>query len=222
MDILEAIRTRKSIRGFKPDPIPRGVIRDILDTARYTPSSVNSQPWQIYVLAGNVLDDVRKGNVELFRSGAKPNPEVPLISYEGKYKERQVEAALRLFKLMDIGREDRQKRFEFDQRGLRFFDAPLGIMIAADKSIIELHSQFDIGMMTFGICLTALAHGLGACIENQGIMFPEVVRRFVPVPDSSRLVSCIALGYPDWDFPGNQGKTSRLPLDGFVTWCGFD
>ncbi len=224
MDVSEAIRTRKSIRGFKPDPIPKKVIQDILETAKYSPSNVNSQPWQIYVATGKVLENIKKGNIELFTSGVKPDPEMPLMMhhYEGKYWQRQVETAVSLFKLMGIAREDRQKRLEWEQRGYRFFDAPVGIIIAAEKFIESFHSQFDIGMITQTICLAALDYGLGTCIENQGIMYPRVVRKFVPVPESSRLAISIALGYPDWDFPANQDRSGRELLENFVNWCGFD
>lgn len=45
MDFYKVIRTRRSIRSFKPDPIPPDVLERILDAARIAPSGSNRQPW---------------------------------------------------------------------------------------------------------------------------------------------------------------------------------
>ena len=50
MNVIEAIKTRKSIRGYRPDPVPREVLRDILEVAGRSPSAMNSQPWEFVVL----------------------------------------------------------------------------------------------------------------------------------------------------------------------------
>ena len=80
----------------------------------------------------------------------------------------------------------------------------------------------DIGTIIQTICLTALNYSLGTCVEDQGIAFPEVVRKFTGIPQSKRLMICIAIGYPDWDFPANKLESTREPLENVVTWCGDD
>ena len=122
---------------------------------------------------------------------------------------------------MGIAREDKEKRAEWMQRGFRFFDAPAAFFLSVDKSLEESAVVLDIGTIAQTICLTALNYGLGTCIENQGVMFPEVVRNFTPIPESKLLVTSIAIGYPDWDFPANKLESTREPLENFVTWCGF-
>jgi len=67
--------------------------------------------------------------------------------------------------------------------------------------------------------LAALNYGLATCIEDQGVMYPEVVRRVTGIPETKRIIICIAIGYPDWDFPANSLKSTRLPLENVVTWC---
>lgn len=221
MNILQAIRSRKSIRGFKPDPIPKGILKEILDIARRTPSAMNTQPWNITVVTGEVLDNIRKGNIEMLAAGAEPNPDLPSTPYEGIYRQRQVDIAIQIFKLMGIAREDKVKRAEWRQRGYRFFDAPAAIILSMDRSVDKLLSHLDIGALMQTICLAALNYGLGTCIANHGIMFPEVVRRFTPIPESDEIVISIAIGYPDWDFPANKLESEREPLENFATWCGF-
>jgi len=221
MDIIDAIRSRKSIRGYKPDPVPKEILREILDIAIRTPSTLNAQPWEITVVSGEVLDNIRWGNIEMLNSGATPEPETTSKPFEGKYRQRQVELAIQIFNLMGIAREDKEKRAEWMQRGLRFFDAPAAFILSMDKSLDESTlNLLDIGAMTQTICLVALNYGLGTCINDQGIMFPEVVRRFTHIPESKRMVICIAIGYPDWDFPANKLESKREPVDNIVTWCG--
>ncbi len=222
MEVLEAIRTRKSIRGYKPEPVPKELLREIIETASRAPSSVNTQPWEITVVTGDALDNIRQGNVKKIASGVMPNPDLPYRSFEGKYRQRQVDLAIQLFGLMGITREDKEKRAEWMQRGFRFFDAPAAVILSVDSSLDEWNPQFDIGSIAQTICLAALSHGLGTSIEGQGVMYPDVVRKFTGIPESKRIIIGIAIGYPDWDFPANKIVSKREPLEEFVTWCGFD
>ncbi len=223
MDIIDAIRSRKSIRGYKTAPVSKGILREILDVATHTPSTLNTQPWEITVVTGEVLDNIRQGNIEMLSSGATPNPETIYKPFEGKYKQRQVDLAIQIFNLMGIAREDKVKRAEWMQRGFRLFDAPAAFILSMDKSLDESTlNLLDIGAITQTICLTALNYGLSTCINDQGVMFPEVVRRFTHIPESRRMVICITIGYPDWDFPANKVETKREPVDNVVTWCGFN
>ena len=223
MDVVEAIRSRKSIRGYKPDPVPKEVLRKILGVASRSPSAMNTQPWDITVITGQVLDNIRQGNIEMLTSGAIPNPDIPFKPYEGVYRQRQVDLAIDIFRLMGIAREDKEKRAEWMQRGFRFFDAPAAIILSMDKSLDESPlARLDIGAIIQTICLVALNYGLGTCIEDQGIVFPEVVRKFTHIPKSKRIIISIAIGYPNWDFPANKLEAEREPVENFVTWCGFN
>ena len=222
MDVVEAIRTRKSIRGFRPDPVPKEVLRNILEIAIRAPSGVNAQPWEITVVAGEVLENIKRGNVEMAASGAIPSPNMRGQAREGVYKQRQVDLAIQIFQLMGIAREDKAKRAEWIQRGFRFFDAPAAIILYVDKSLGEPGPLMDIGSLAQTICLAALNYGLGTCIEGQGVTFPDVVMKNTGIPESKRIIICIAIGYPDWDFPANKLETKREPVENIATWCGFD
>ncbi len=223
MNITEAIRKRKSIRNFKKDPVPQDIIREILETACRAPSAMNTQPWEFTVMTKAVLDSVRKGNLEKFRAGEKPHSEHSVTGWppDSVYRRRQVELAKQLFHLLDIKREDTDKRTKWLERGFRFFNAPAAIIISADRVLAEGTPVFDIGAVTQTVCLAALHYNLGTCIQDQGVMYPEVLRKYCNIPDSRQIIIAIAIGYPDWDFPANQLETPREPLDKITTWCGF-
>ena len=221
MEFLEAIETRKSIRNYKPTAVPKETLEEILSIASRAPSSMNTQPWEIFVIGGEVLENVKKGNIEKLVSGVEPQPDVPDPGFEGAYRRRQVDLAIQIFQLMDIAREDKEKRAKWDERGFRFFDAPAAFILCMDKSLSDTYSRYDLGSITQTICLTALHYGLGTCIHDQGVMYPDVLRKFVNIPDSKRIMGSISIGYPDWDFPANKLVSTREPLGKFVTWHGF-
>ena len=222
MDIIEAIRTRKSVRGFRPDPVPKEILRDILDIATRAPSAMNTQPWEIIVIAGEVLENIKRGNIEMLESGALPNPNVSVQPFEGVYRQRQVDLAIQIFQLMGIAREDKAKRAEWMKRGFRFFDAPAAFILSVDKALKPWWELFDFGAISQTICLAALKYGLGTCIEDQGVMYPEVIRKYAGIPESKRIIICIPIGYPDWDFPANKLESKREPVEAITTWRGFD
>jgi nitroreductase len=224
MDIIETVKKRKSIRGYKPDPVPKQVLEQILELASRAPSAMNTQPSEFTVLTGEVLENVRRSNVNLLNSGVPPNPEHVVTSWpkESIYRQRQVNLAKQLFQLMDIPREDKEKRAKWLERGFRYFDAPAAIILSTDRCLSESAPLLDIGAVIQTICLTALHFGLGTCIEDQGTMYPEVLRKYAHIPESKRIIAAVAIGYPDWDFPANKVESEREPIKNVTTWLGFD
>lgn len=219
MQLTEAIKARKSVRGYLSKEIPQETLHEILAAAVRAPSAMNTQPWKFYVAAGTVLDEMRRENTEKFLSGA---PSVSDYEYTGIYRQRKVEIGKQLFSLMGIGREDRDKRSEWTQRGFRYFDAPAAIFLCAEKPLLESrYTLYDLGAVSCSICLAALGHGLGTCVESQGVMYPEAVRRHLNVPDDLELVMSIAIGYPDPDFQANRVESARTPPEELTVWCGF-
>jgi nitroreductase len=224
MEIVEAIRTRKSVRAFKPVPIKKEIVKGILQIATRAPSGTNTQPWEFFVLAGEVLEKVKQVNVEHLKSGTPPNPEISfaISNPDTVYQKRRVEITKQLFQLMEIPRGDTEKRMQWLERGFRFFDAPVAIIISVDRLLSEEGPLMDIGAVMQTICLTALNYGLGTCIEYQGVMYPEVLRKYAGIPESKRILAAIAVGFPDWDFPANKFESTRELVDNITSWCGFE
>ena len=118
MDFETLVQTRKSVRGFKKEPVPRAVIEDIIEVAKRAPSSMNTQPWHIHVLTGEPLEELRRRNMEEMVAGAKAKRDI--IShgdYQGVHRGRQVDIAKKLFAVMGIAREDKPMRQDWVLRG---------------------------------------------------------------------------------------------------------
>jgi nitroreductase len=122
---------------------------------------------------------------------------------------------------MNIQRGDKEKRAAWLERGFRFFDAPIAIIILTDRSLSDVGPLLDLGAAMQTICLAALNFGLGTCIEDQGVLYPEVLREIVQIPENKKIIIAIAIGYPDLDFPANGLVNGRESLDKNTRWVGF-
>src|SRR5215510_9692365 len=92
MDFEELVQTRRSVRGFREQKVPRALIEEILEVAKRAPSSMNTQPWHVHVLSGEPLEEVRRRNMEEMIAGAKPKRDIVTHGeYQGVHRFRQVE-----------------------------------------------------------------------------------------------------------------------------------
>ena len=221
MELLEAIKSRKSIRGYKATPVPKETLARILEIAIRAPSYDNAQPWGFAILGGKALNDLKEALQEQFLARVEPHPDFPGEILAGVYRSRQVELAKSLFQLMGIAREDKEKRMQWILRMIRFFDAPNAIIISIDKEVSGPYFMLSLGALTQTIALAAVNFGLGTCIEGLMLGFPEVIRRITGIPESKRIAIGISIGYPDWDFPANKLQSAREPLANIATWHGL-
>jgi nitroreductase len=218
VDLVEAIRSRKSIRGFKPEPIPQSVMEELLDIGRWSPSGVNAQSWEFVVLTGEALKAVKQANVAQMEKGTEGHPDMGQPSLTGAYRERQVTLGRELFRLLEIGREDRDKRVEWTKTGLRFFDAPAAILVCADEEAPDITNIFEAGLVTQTIALAALHFGLGTCIQRAAVNYPDAIRDIAGIPESKRILVALAIGYPDMDLPVNTLRNVREEVNDITMW----
>jgi nitroreductase len=224
MDFDELVRTRRSIRGYKKDPVPRAVIEEIIEVAKGAPSSMNTQPWHVHVVAGSVLDQIRQRNMEAMANGAEVYRDIPIHpAYDGIHRHRQVEIAKQLFAAMGIAREDKERRQDWVLRGFRQFDAPVSLVLTYDREMDPgAIGHFDMGALSYGIVLATWDRGLGTVINGQGIMRSDIVREVLNLPDNEVIMTCIAMGYPDEDFSANAVKSYREPNENIIQYYGME
>jgi nitroreductase len=219
MKYEEIAHARRSIRGYKTDPIPREILEEIIHIAKQAPSSMNTQPWHFHVLTGEPLERIRKGNTEKMMAGSSVDREIKLNhGYEGPHRERQIEIAVQLFEAMGIARDDKERRMDWVMRGFRQFDAPVSIVITVDKALADdTIAHFDCGAATYGLVLAAWSKGIGSVINGQGIMQSSVVRENANIPEDQVIMTCVAMGYPDESFVAND-VTSHTKRQGCLVY----
>lgn len=220
----EVVLGRRSIRGFKPDPVPKALIEEVLALAMRAPSSFNTQPWNFTVVTGAPLDRIRAENTRLNLEGVPSSREVRYHGdYAGVHRERQIGVAKQLFGAMGIERHDQAARQDWVLRGFRQFDAPAAIVVTYDRSILGGDiGPFDCGAVTNAIVNAAWSRGLGCVINSQGIMQSPVVREHAQIPDDQVIMICVALGFPDETFPANAVVSERKRVEEATVFVGFD
>ena len=213
---------RRSIRGYKPDPVPRALIAEVLAVAMRAPSSMNTQPWHFHVITGEPLARIRRGNTERTLAGEPDSREFRKgTAFAGVHRDRQVGVAKQLFAAMEIARDDKDGRLDWVLRGFRQFDAPVCVIIAYDRELADSDdTAFDCGAVATALVNAAWSRGLGCVINSQGIMQSPVVREHAGIPDDQVIMKAIALGWPDASFPANAVVSERKSVDEAARFVG--
>ncbi|WP_456405632.1 nitroreductase [Thiolapillus sp.] len=219
MNVIEAMKNRISTRAYLDKPVDREAIEQILDAARWAPSGVNTQPWQVAVVRGEVLRKLSEEFLRLAAEGVKPAPDYDYYPGEwiDPYKQRRFKCGMDLYKALDIGREDKEKRLQAALNNYRFFGAPVSLFFFMDKRMGK-GSWLDMGMFIQNVMLAAREYGLGTCPQASTADYPDVVREKLGVSGQNLLLCGMALGYPDEAHPVNQYRTAREDVDAFCQW----
>jgi len=220
----DVVMGRRSIRGFKPDPVPLDLIKEILTMAMRSPSSMNTQPWNFTVVTGEPLNRIRAGNTERNMAGVPHSREFRTgTAFEGIHRERQIGVAKQLFSAMGIARDDAPARMDWVLRGFRQFDAPVCVIITYDKNLSGSDdTPFDCGAVSTALVNAAWSRGLGAVINSQGIMQSPVVREHAGIADDQVIMKAIAIGWPDESFPANAVVSERKSVEEAARFVGFE
>ena len=224
MEYDEVVLGRRSTRGFKPDPVPRELILEILTLATRAPSSMNTQPWNFFVVTGEPLDRIRAGNTERNLAGV---PGLAGVSqhgpYEGAHRERQIEIAVQLFQAMGIERHDKEARQDWVLRGFRQFDAPVSVVVTYDKALQGGDiAPFDAGAVTNALVNAAWSRGLGCVVNSPG--HHAVAGGAASTPASRRPghPDLRRDGLPGRQLPGQRRGVSASAGRGRRHFVGFD
>jgi nitroreductase len=220
----DVVMGRRSVRGYTQAPVPKALIQEIIAIAMRAPSSLNTQPWHFYVLAGAPLDRIRAGNTQRNLAGVPSSREFRSHGeYAGVHRERQIGIAKQLFAAMGIDRHDQDMRKDWVLRGFRQFDAPVSIVVTYDRSIHGGDiAPFDCGAVTNALVNAAWSRGLGCVINSQGIMQSPVVREHAGIPQDQVIMICVAMGWPDDTFPANAVVSTRKSVEDAAVFVGFD
>ena len=222
MTLDEALKARKSVRAFRPDPVPLDLIKEILELARCSPSGTNIQPWKVHVVAGETrrrLEEEVLAHRETRPADA--SAEFPRTSKRKEpYTTRMRTLGKAMYGLLGIPKGDEAANWRQWGRNYQFFDAPVGLIFTIDKDL-DAMSFIDIGIFMQSIMLAAKSRGLDTCSQGAWNSFWSVTRRVLNVPDDEYIVCGMSLGYADEAAPVNTLVAEREPLDSFATVHGF-
>lgn len=212
MSLDEAIRTRRSVRGFLPQAVPEATLREVFELAQWAPSNCNVQPWMPHVVSGASLEALREALVAAGVEDRPIEPDWPADGvYPGVYRERQVEAARALYGAMGVERHDREGRRAAYVRNHAFFGAPHVVFIFMHRPF-DTREATDLGMYAQTLMLALSAHGVGSCPQTALSFCADAVRAELGVASHWRLVFGISIGYEDPADPANACRIPRAVL----------
>ncbi len=210
MDAIECIRTRMSIRKFKPDPVPAELLLKIIDTAKWSPSYKNSQPWEVVIISGAKKDELSNMLTGLLEKGARPTPDLPEpVSWPEVIGSRIDALMKKRSEIAGKDLNDPEVRIKAKKANFRFYGAPHGMLLFQEASLTAW-SIFDIGLFSQSIMLAAHAYGLGTVPQAFLADYADEVKKFLGIPETKRMALGISIGYPDMESPVNAFRTDRV------------
>lgn len=221
MNVSEALLKRKSTRAFLNRPVETEKIRRILAAARYAPSGVNSQPWQVAVVTGRQKLGLQQRLEQAFRDGVQGHMDYPYYPerWSEPYKSRRKACGLQLYGALGIGRDDVPRQTEQWEANYRAFDAPLMLLFFLDRQM-QTGSFIDYGMFLQSVMLMAVEEGLATCPQAALAEYPQIVKEILDYPSESLLLCGMAVGYEDASAPVNGYRTQREEVDAFTRFFG--
>jgi len=218
MEMLEGIKTRQSIRGFKSTPIPKDVMNKILQAVSNTPSYTNTQPWEVVIVSGKKKDDLSKVIFELARAKAPTHPDLPMPKgWPAGLDARAHEHGARRLATLGIERGDEEGRERLRLGNFEFYGAPCAILLFMDGSLGEW-SIFDMGLFAQSLILAAHSVGVESCLQASVTNYAPEIKKFLGIAESKKLVICIALGYPDKEAKLNTYRSLKQKPKEFSKW----
>ena len=217
MNVIEALKQRKSVRAFLDKAVSDETIKTILEAARYAPSGTNTQPWEVAIVRGESKLALQEKIEDAFRSGDKGHPDYDYYPTEwiSPFKDRRKECGLLMYSTLDIKREDKERQLDQWAANYRAFDAPV-MMLFFLNPIMKIGSYMDYGMFLQSIMLAAEELGLATCPQASLADYPHIIKPTLNIDDDTVLVCGIALGYEDKQDIVNSYRTSRLEVDEFT------
>jgi nitroreductase len=218
MDVYEAVTTRRAVRGFTDEEVPRDVLERVLSAARWAPSGSNIQPWRIFVVTGEPLAQLKKRAVERVATG-QPWDEREFEMYPRElktpYAERRSAFGKERYSALGIAREDWEARQRAAIANWDCFGAPAALFCYIDRDLGR-PQWADLGMYLQTVMLALRAEGLHSCPQMAWSQVRETVSDIVCPPEGLMLFCGMSIGYED---PAvDYIRTGRAPLAENVTF----
>ena len=219
-DVFEAARTRRSIRAYKPDPVPAATLREIVALARHAPSGSNIQPWRVHVMTGATLERVGTAIRQAFEKdepGHRRDYDYYTDPIDEPYLARRRQCGWGLYGLLGIRRGDHEKSKAYRATNYDFFGAPAGLIFTIERRL-ERGSWLDYGMFLQTLMLAARARGLHTCSEAAIASYPDIVRRELGISNDWIVICGMAMGYADPDALINTFQPPRIGVDEYAVF----
>jgi len=216
-DFIDLIRSRHSTRAFLDQEVSPSRLEQILDAARYAPSSTNMQPWEVLVLTGKAKERLDAKLLAAFdaKTPSDPHLHAYLDEWVEPYKGRRFGCGMALYEAVNIDRSSKEARLAQARKNFTAFGAP-AVMIFFQDDFLKPGSILDMGLFLQTAMLAAQSMGLATCPEASLVGWPEILQEEFGIPTGKRLMTGLAIGYEDKTDPVNDYRTDRAEVKDFA------
>jgi nitroreductase len=216
MNTSEAVKQRRSIRAFIDKPVPNSLIKDLLCQCSRSASGGNLQPWRIYIINEESMNEFLAFQKNWSQSEIAPYEIYPPKLKE-PYRTSRFELGEEMYSLLNISREDKAGRFEQVMKNFEFFGAPAAFFCFVDRQMGPPQWS-DLGMFLQTFMLLAKEQGLDTCAQEAWSIKHDSVSNFLRAPDCEMLFCGMSIGYKDHDALINKLESKRRPIE---EWAVF-
>lgn len=218
--VSTVIRSRRTVRAFRPQPLDRKLVEDILEDAATAPSGANIQPWRVYVVTGTVKEELTDALLAASRAGTVPAPAHFPDPLPDVFRARLQDFGARYYASLNIDRTDAVARARQSERNLSFFGAPVGLLFAIDRRL-KPHSWIDLGLFAQNVMIAAKGHGVDTCPQVSFAPFHDVIAAHLQMDPEEVTAFGMSMGYGDPHAPVNQVAMPRERVRDFARIVGF-
>ena len=221
--VSEAIDTRLTCRAFTNELPNRNIITSIIERAKRAPSGGNLQPWRMWVVSGQPLEEFKKDIAEKIKDnpmgeGTEYNIYPPNL--KEPYESRRREVGKSMYEVLNIPKEDKAGRMKQFMRNFEFFGAPIALFFAIDREMQE-GQWSDLGMFIQSIMLLAREEGLHTAPQEAWAIWYKTVNKFLNIPEELMLFCGMGIGFADENDPINTFRSKREDINDFADFIGF-
>lgn len=218
-DLDALFASRHSCRGFRPDPVPRAIIEQIVGTARRTPSWCNAQPWQLTITSGAETNRFREALQAEVGSG-RPEPDLPYpTGYSGVYQQRRRTCGWQLYEAVGVEKGDRAGSTRQMMENYTFFGAP-HVALLSSPAELGPYGAMDCGGFVTAFTVTAQALGVATIAQAAVAAYGPFLHRYFDIGEDRLILCAISFGYSDPEHPANRFRTERTSVADIVDWHG--
>lgn len=218
MNAIECIQTRRSIRKFTTDTVPKKDLEELINIAQWSPSYKNTQPWEVAIVSGNKKQELSNKLVALLENEASPTPDIEAPTSWPEAEQKRIDYLMNKRKeLTGLDLTAPEMVIKAKKANFNFYFAPHAIYLFHDASLGEW-SLFDMGLFAQSLMLAAHAKGLATVPQAFATDYAKEVKECLGIPASKRLILGLSVGYPDMDSPVNAYRTERSATEEIVSW----
>lgn len=217
----QVLRSRRSTRAFRPEPIGRDTVLEILDAAATAPSNSNTQPWRVHVVTGAPMRALGDALVASFRNDALPPSAHFPEPLPAEFGARQADFAARYYACLGIDRKDAAARARQTERNFSFFGAPVGLIFTIDARLTA-HSWLDLGLFVQNVMIAARSRGIDTCPQVSFARFHPIIARLLELAPEQVTACGMSLGFAETAAAVNQVRMPREGALEFSRFLGFE